>query len=1592
MPASTALVNLNSSNIAELQALKIQGLSDESIRKLTTFRNSGGVFKSRAELELLGIPKTEVDQLVRVTEIKSPARPSKSVVITTTPPNLAGFRLLYTGRAKDGNYAAVQSAVEIDLDGEARVIYPGELAGGSFVISARAPDGSIAQLQRNGVKARQFDLNEADLAVYPLEITVPSQITATTKLLMPPPTIKGRVLAQDTKLELAELPVLILAATKNSPAEADFFVIAAAECNARGYFTTPPVQLSADQAQNLKAAVALVAGRRLSVRLTPGASGMELLPQRLILFLESKDAVVSAAEADCGCGELNFLKKKVLDEASFHSLVRTTEPAIEALTLEEVAEIDLSTLVPPGDPNFKKLEGLVLPKHMLAEVMDRTSVNSPQFFDQIVARARAHGVKKAVQPASAAATVKGRVKLGSGSSVDWDETPTIYQAIEVSHGHLLHFKQEWFSDGYSIGDLLYSLPLAPGQKKQIVVFDWDRRESASQTQQLDYQDQLYGSLSRDRDVNEVMRSTLKERTEGESHSDTSGWGAGIGAGIIIPEPVPIGAVAGVAGGSGWSNADSWQESSRKVSARSAQHINDRTVQSANSVRSERSTVVQTVAQGERFETSSEVVANYNHCHAITVQYFQVIRHFEIRTRLSSVQECLFVPLRIQPFTRKKALRWRGTLQRVLRAPALRGAFDALERIDEEYESNTENYYDRIGFPKETFAEGLVQNMEGELMVEFRFTRPPDDAAGEFVSGNWNHLNPFVGVGFYDTHIKNAAKRDEAFVTHAGKLIADAVLEQLEFKAVLGDRSIDIPFDTTLLSAFRHREPLRVSLRLNAALPSLRRQSFDTIEIHVKDSSSVTANANLVKLFEQNLRLVIHRATLKCRSQHLDEFLAQNARISNDLRMDDPVRIYTPLSAQAMRNPRAEDAALHDSLLKHLNENLEFYHQHIWWRMDAQRRYMLLDGISVPGRGLNRSAASLVENKLIGIVGNSLVFPVSAGNRLDPSLSETIDLNALYASEPPDPIHLSLPTKGVYAEAVMGQCNSCERKEDDRYWRWEDSPIPDSPTAINAVTPPNPQASPVNLEPKGFSSPIINLQNAPSLPDPQGTSALLTLLGQSNLFRDAAGLTETQRNAAAAFQGSLKSAEFFGGQAANLTNTATTLFDNKAKREHEERAAQNRAAEAAAAETAKRDAALEQIRKARAQNLITAEEANQLTSQVLTASAAPQETAVTAGKLQAIQQLGDIMKNENEDPETKKAAASARTRLLNGIGTTLPTPAKEQVDNAQQLMEDAGITKMTLVNENGTLTAERTAPGGDVQSAGFWDLGTDDLPANVDDWRSIFLHTVPGSIRAQLDARDMEVQDFQFASEPVEFFTSATNLDYFPVRITQMPKRADGTVMTGPELLKSWRENFNTILDVTQNLSSNPYAKGFISPREATHEDPSLFAATVKLGFRYFSHAKFGPQESDDATCWASNDPLGAVMRFDTAPDDMMVVATASQPDHWIFTTVRDKDLGRIPFLGTAGTHPVTGHRQFGFTENADGTLTFFTRAADRSTGKAEAFLSYVVFLGGRLLWLSMQTGLRKFVIDHGGAAVIEEPFSDRFEYGALLKRFVGTMI
>jgi hypothetical protein len=76
----------------------------------------------------------------------------------------------------------------------------------------------------------------------------------------------------------------------------------------------------------------------------------------------------------------------------------------------------------------------------------------------------------------------------------------------------------------------------------------------------------------------------------------------------------------------------------------------------------------------------------------------------------------------------------------------------------------------------------------------------------------------------------------------------------------------------------------------------------------------------------------------------------------------------------------------DNLIKHLNENLEYYHQVIWYRMSANKRFSLLDNCIAPNTN-GKSIASVVENRVIGILGNSIIMPLAPGYSFEPNFRQ-----------------------------------------------------------------------------------------------------------------------------------------------------------------------------------------------------------------------------------------------------------------------------------------------------------------------------------------------------------------------------------------------------------------------------------------------------------------------------------------------------------------------------------------------------------------------------------------------------------------------------
>lgn len=785
-----------------------------------------------------------------------------------------------------------------------------------------------------------------------------------------------------------------------------------------------------------------------------------------------------------------------------------------------------------------------------------------------------------------------RQTLGPKNPIRWDDESTgfeLYQAVTLAHGHVLHFKQTFKADGYSMGDLLYSLPLAPGQKKQLVIYDWNRVDEASRDESTEVSEQLSHSLSRDRDIDEILTGTLSESMKGGSKAKTKGWSTGLGlAGSGSKDNVSLGISTGfnLSGGSGSSSA--WQDSTRDMTSSLHNRLRDSTMQATSSVRSQRSTVVTSARQGETFSVQTEVVANHNHCHALTIQYFEILRHFVVQQELVDVQECLFVPLMMSRFTDAKVLRWRECLSEHLlygpdtaKGQELRKGFDALDRISRNYQG--------VDFPQRRepngavtflpFCEESIDDIFGELQLRLTLSRPADAQDGTIDVATWAPLSHlFRGLdinGVRNLFVKlKAEERDRVFQEQHAPALARNFVEQLRFEAILADGTTvrDLRLDCTLLTDYAPGKPLTVSVRstrtqdLKALQAGVNRQGFTGTPTDLRRSQVVG-----LRLLSSNVALsgsfaIVDRGTLRYRTRHHTGVLLNDRSIRNDIAIADQIFLPTPLTPEEQRNPWQEDQRLAQQLREHLNrENLEYYHHVIWCHgITPHRRYMMLDRIHLAQdefntvysqRGvLGRSLASLVENRLLGVAGNCLIFPVARGFNLDPtyelgrpeesgsaatafaSLLEHYQTEAEREGGQQIAFRLSVPTPGVFAEAVRGACNACERIDDTRFWRWEQSPI-DEPTAINPVSTDSRYQAPQDTKPSPLAQPVVNIQNAPAAPDPTGVGALLTALGQASPFANITGLDQNQKNALAAMTSNQDAAKSYAQMATQLAMAA-----------------------------------------------------------------------------------------------------------------------------------------------------------------------------------------------------------------------------------------------------------------------------------------------------------------------------------------------------------------------------------------------------------------------------------------------------------------------
>jgi hypothetical protein len=655
-------------------------------------------------------------------------------------------------------------------------------------------------------------------------------------------------------------------------------------------------------------------------------------------------------------------------------------------------------------------------------------------------------------------------------------------------GASLTYSQEWFSQGVALGQLLHSVALAPGESTRLAVIDYERRTSGAITEAVDQTERLSNSILQNRAVSEITDAVATESQEGfsktksKSKSDLSGEAVG-GAAFVL-----FGGVAGQSRNNTRASTVSTSSGRRDVSTHLQQNIRNATQQNAASARSRRAATITETSLQESETISTRTVTNYNHMHALSVQYYEVVQLYRTELRLHRAEGCLFIPMKVFDFSDETVI---SRFREILSAAALN------EIVRE-----------------------LLDAADGNVVISPAFTPAVT----------------ILGGTAEPEDIREAIDRAKRRAIELAKL-KNAFISARVSGVLTGFRGIDEPFQ------------MSASVRLTNIGWSDPEGRLSKIVLVSDDGfeTTVTNNGNGLPAGQVNpdlgapIALSLLREVRLEYTQDDDEPYALPIRLtflsSGNRTSALPFDCVLPKGQSRSTLLRIHTPIAVSSVVPHLQQNALYYSQQIWLNADSHLIVMLLASF----RFRDKSLIDYIDPVPVTVLGNMLgfVWHDEEDNEFAAWKKEHVNFTKI------DFDLVSVPTGGVFAEAVLGRFNSAEKLDLTRFWNWQDSPIPILPTEISAIQ--AGQQEPFDAPQAGrLDQPIVNIVNPPSLPDPSTVAGTLNVLNNGALFRDMSGLAQTialaQAGLQAASQGALGGASQAGTNLANVAALQGKAFD------------------------------------------------------------------------------------------------------------------------------------------------------------------------------------------------------------------------------------------------------------------------------------------------------------------------------------------------------------------------------------------------------------------------------------------------------------------
>ncbi|MGX9571609.1 hypothetical protein [Mesorhizobium sp. f-mel] len=611
-------------------------------------------------------------------------------------------------------------------------------------------------------------------------------------------------------------------------------------------------------------------------------------------------------------------------------------------------------------------------------------------------------------------------------------------------GRIFEYTTEWFQIGHSLGPLVYSLPLAPGEIVKVAVLDWSRSDAGTRDEQTSLSETLQHDQLRDRSLTESVHAVLEEWQRGGSVMGGAAGSGAFGAGNM-----------GIGGAASLGGAYTTSSGSRDLTAETAQRISDSFHQATSALRELRSTVVVQTEQAESSSAQTRTVANYNHSHALTILYYEVLRHYRVVTRLARNQPALLIdytPYRFNFKDEGQLLAFRRELEAILLDSRLIGCFDALGRV----------MAGRAAF--EAAKKAPKPSAPGDVWFD-RFTITISTGGD---GGGGTDGDPYVdfyltdGTGIWSHQIEPNDSSNPRHLGHPGyDDFEDGDVDSYGLKPLQ-------PIQWNKLRGFVIGLDGGGDWRIN----------------HVK-LEGFTLVGDRIQLYDAGY----------------GKDLPDDTKTTEFLTAKPPPGPPAPV-IEAFVN--AADLQTVDLLTRHLEAHRHYYQRVLWLLEDPNARAARFEALALNGVPV----LDIIENRAVEISGDWVAFPIAV------AAEGQVHRAMEFRDEPvPDPTDtfveqlLTLPSRGVFAEAKLGNCNASELIDNDRFWDWQKSPIPHQAPDILPVDTGSRAATVPGLTPTEFPNSLVNIVNPGALPDPTGLASAMKVLGTPGIFRDMSAAEE-----------------------------------------------------------------------------------------------------------------------------------------------------------------------------------------------------------------------------------------------------------------------------------------------------------------------------------------------------------------------------------------------------------------------------------------------------------------------------------------------------